>query len=67
MAIKTTCIGAYPKPDYLRVTNWSETGETGETGEEAREFTYVATAVDSDDMLDRATREAVDGQVRLRH
>ncbi len=27
MTIKTTCIGAFPKPDYISVTNWSESGE----------------------------------------
>ena len=27
MAIETTCIGAFPKPSYLRVGNWSESGE----------------------------------------
>jgi len=26
MSITTTCIGAYPKPDYIEIGNFAETG-----------------------------------------
>ena len=42
MAIETTCIGAYPKPSYLRVGNWSESGEDSGDSQETRAFSYVA-------------------------
>ena len=63
MAIETTCIGAYPKPSYLRVGNWSESGEDSGDGQEARAFSYVAECSDDPELLDRATREAVLDQI----
>jgi 5-methyltetrahydropteroyltriglutamate--homocysteine methyltransferase len=65
MAIQTTCIGAYPKPDYINIANWSES-ESAATGDpETRGFTYVSGEAEqvSDRLLDRATREAVQDQV----
>ena len=64
MAIETTCIGAYPKPSYLRVGNWSESGEGAGDSPDARAFSYVAERPEDDaELLDRATREAVQDQV----
>ena len=31
MGIQTTCIGAYPKPDYINIGSWSES-EAAATG-----------------------------------
>ena len=65
MGIQTTCIGAYPKPDYINIASWSES-EAAATGDpETRGFTYVSGAVEqvSSELLDRATREAVQDQV----
>ena len=62
MPIQTTCIGAYPKPDYVTTGNWSETQEQNH---DARSFTYTnddASNV-SKELLDQATREAVKDQV----
>ena len=65
MAIETTCIGAYPKPSYLKVGNWAETEENDAGEEQTRAFSYVANRPDEDDteLLDQATREAVHDQV----
>ena len=65
MAIETTCIGAYPKPPYLRVGNWSESDDQTSDEKEMRSFSYVAERTDEDDVesLDKATREAVQDQV----
>ena len=46
MAIETTCIGAYPKPSYLRVGNWSESGMQPDDEQESRAFSYVAECID---------------------
>jgi len=65
MGILTTCIGAYPKPDYINIANWSES-DSGAAGDpETRGFTYVSgEAVQvSPELLDRATSEAVQDQV----
>ncbi len=64
MGIRTTCIGAYPKPDYINIANWSES-DSAAVDDETRGFTYVSgEAVQvSDVLLDRATREAVQDQV----
>jgi 5-methyltetrahydropteroyltriglutamate--homocysteine methyltransferase len=64
MAIETTCIGAYPKPSYLRVGNWCESREDAGDSPDVRAFSYVAERPDDDaELLDRATREAVQDQV----
>lgn len=65
MAIRTTCIGAYPKPDYINIADWSESASAAGENPETRGFTYVAGEPErvSDSLLDRATREAVRDQV----
>lgn len=65
MAIETTCIGAYPKPSYLRVGNWIESGDALRGEQETRAFSYVTEHPDEDDveLLDRATREVIEDQV----
>lgn len=66
MTIKTTCIGAYPKPDYIHDGNWSESGQLGQSGDDAesRQFSYVSGNASSDslELLDRATKQAIDDQ-----
>ena len=52
MAIETTCIGAYPKPPYLRVGNWSESSDDTSDEQEARAFSYVAECIDDPELLD---------------
>ncbi|MEM7282346.1 MAG: 5-methyltetrahydropteroyltriglutamate--homocysteine methyltransferase, partial [Pseudomonadota bacterium] len=64
MGIQTTCIGAYPKPDYLHDNNWSETGET-QPGN-VRGFDYVDSQAKEapKSLLDQATAEAIADQVQ---
>ncbi len=63
MAITTTCIGAFPKPDYIDIGNFAETGqqEQGDT----RAFTYTQDDADRvpEALLLRATRAAVEDQL----
>jgi 5-methyltetrahydropteroyltriglutamate--homocysteine methyltransferase len=65
MGILTTCIGAYPKPDYINIANWSESESIAAGDRAARGFTYVSgeTVEVSAETLDRATGEAVQDQV----
>ncbi|MCC7271463.1 MAG: cobalamin-independent methionine synthase II family protein [Alphaproteobacteria bacterium] len=83
MAIATTTIGSYPKPDYVRVPNWFEIRRRLAPGRwnptEAYER-FLATRDAADDaLLDRGTAEVVreqvaagidiptDGEVRREH
>ncbi|MDH3630565.1 MAG: cobalamin-independent methionine synthase II family protein [Gammaproteobacteria bacterium] len=63
MAIRTTCIGAYPKPDYIEIGNFAETEE--QDGSVTRAFTYTQDNADKvpEELLSRATREAIQDQI----
>lgn len=70
MAIETTCIGAYPKPDYISLADWGETdvdAAAPSDGEKqaTRGFTYNLSGSNNitEELLARATREAVLDQV----
>ncbi|MBT8437767.1 MAG: 5-methyltetrahydropteroyltriglutamate--homocysteine methyltransferase, partial [Gammaproteobacteria bacterium] len=63
MAISTTCIGAYPKPDYIEIGNFAETGEQDDSV--TRAFTYTQDNADKvpEELLTRATLEAIQDQI----
>ena len=65
MTIKPTCIGAFPKPDYIGATNWSESGEQVDGESAARQFSYAnsTSTPDTSDLFDRATQDAIADQV----
>jgi len=65
MALRTTCIGAYPKADYVNVATWCETESPAGGESSARQFRYASARQSSDTeaMLDRATRDAIADQV----
>lgn len=65
MPLQTTCIGAYPKPDYIAKGNWSETGRSIGERTAAREFSYALSHPESasSEEFDRATRAAILDQV----
>ncbi len=65
MPIQTTCIGAYPKPDYIKNANWCEAGTKSDENQKTRAFTYPLSHSNSltDEDFDRATREAIEDQV----
>ena len=64
MPLKTTCIGAYPKPDYITNSGWREVNADADK-DESRPFTYVSDKEEQapEELLDRATIEAVADQV----
>ncbi len=67
MPLTTTCIGAYPKPDWLPVLDWFKVdqGMTDSGGEVTRQFTKTMEEENTNlaELLDRATIEAVKDQI----
>ena len=63
MAIRTTCIGAYPKPDFIEIGNFAETEDQDDSV--TRNFTYTQddAAEVPEALLIRATREAIQDQI----
>ena len=64
MALTTTCIGAYPKPDYVPITDWFQIGHDAEDYNEQvlRGWSHGAGA-EAQALMDRATAEAVADQI----
>ncbi len=66
MALLTTTIGAYPKPEYISVPDWFPKKDTdAENSTEAYNKFLQARSEQVTQLLDQATREIVEEQVRL--
>ena len=67
MAILTTCIGSYPKPEYVPMRDWFqiEDGLTETSGNVTRGANEVAAREDdeSEALYVRATKEAIEDQI----
>ncbi|MDH3531812.1 MAG: cobalamin-independent methionine synthase II family protein [Gammaproteobacteria bacterium] len=65
MPIATTCIGAYPKPDYVHNANWHESNAAAAEASSARGFEYTLShpALVTAELFDQATRAAILDQV----
>jgi len=67
MPIPTTCIGAYPKPDYVPMTDWFQLnqGLAATGGEVTRRASATAAGenAETEKLYARATREAIQDQV----
>jgi methionine synthase II (cobalamin-independent) len=67
MALKTTCIGAFPKPDYVPVDDWFnlEGGLTDSSSQVTRQYTTHMNNPDAafEELFQRATKLAIDEQV----
>ncbi len=64
MALPTTCIGAFPKPSYVPVTDWFQVGHENETySERAQRGWESSQSSDAQALLDRATAEVVADQI----
>jgi 5-methyltetrahydropteroyltriglutamate--homocysteine methyltransferase len=67
MAILTTCIGSYPKPDYVPMRDWFQIqdGLTNTSGKVTRKANEVAAREDdeSEALYVRATKEAIEDQI----
>ena len=62
MPLQTTCIGAYPKPDYVPISDWFQTTHAQENYTRDVLRSWEA-GRDATDLLDRATVEAVGDQI----
>lgn len=59
MALKTTCIGAYPKPDYVPVMDWFDAArETGGTGSAVVPQSYQENLAKAGDAAEGLFRKA---------
>ena len=67
MALRTTCIGAYPKPDNLPIRDWFQIdqGLTSDGSAVTRRYTEVMSTADDDVEMSlvSATRRAVEDQI----
>ena len=71
MAISTTCIGAYPKPDYVPMRDWFQIkmGLTDTSGEVTRQASKLEHELGKEEaqkleaLYVRATKEAIEDQV----
>jgi len=67
MGLLTTCLGAYPKPDYVPLADWFqiEGGLTGESVEVTRRATklFENSGDEIEALFVRATRQAIEDQI----
>ena len=67
MALQTTCLGAFPKPDYLPIKDWFSVdhGMTDQGGKVTREYSEAMASANAETeaLFVRATREAIAAQV----
>lgn len=64
MPIKTTCIGAYPKPSYVPVVDWFQVGhDAADYNERVLKAWEAAQTPEAQALLDRATAEVVQDQL----
>ncbi len=67
MPLQTTCIGAFPKPDYVPIKDWFQIqlGLTSTSGEVTRRATQAAAREDAEDeaLYQKATLAAVSDQI----
>ena len=65
--IKTTCIGAYPKPAYIPIRDWfeSDDGLAAGSARVTRDYTEVMAGANSEieELFIKATRAAIDDQI----
>ena len=65
MAVLTTCIGAYPKPDYVKLPDWFNIPDGPDTADPTKQWTTAMAAMGSDaeQIIARGVGEAVQDQV----
>jgi len=63
MSLQTTCIGAWPKPDYVPVTDWFQVGLGSEDYDNQVIGAWSAGDADAEALLDRATSECIADQI----
>lgn len=66
MALLTTTLGIYPKPDYVPTPDWFREGGTGLSNPTQAYQNYLANlSADIDEILERGTQDVIQEQVKL--
>jgi 5-methyltetrahydropteroyltriglutamate--homocysteine methyltransferase len=65
MAIKTTCIGAYPKPDFVKLPDWFNHPDGPDTADPTAlwERAMANLGPDAQDIIARGVAQAIDDQI----
>ena len=65
MGLKTTCIGAYPKPDYVSLPDWFSIPAGPDTADPTRQWAAAMATLgdDAEEIIARGVEEAVRDQV----
>lgn len=64
MPLKTTCLGAYPKPDYVPIRDWFQVGHDAEDyNDQVLRGWHAAQTAEDQALMDRATGDAVRDQL----
>lgn len=65
MPLKTTCIGAYPKPVYVRLPDWFNIPAGPDTADPTKQWALAMAALgdDAEEIISRGVEEAVRDQV----
>jgi len=65
MPIITTCIGAFPKPDYVKIPDWFASHTNPEAGSAIKQWADALANLgpDAEALLDRAIKEVITDQV----
>jgi 5-methyltetrahydropteroyltriglutamate--homocysteine methyltransferase len=65
MKIQTTCIGAYPKPDFVRLPDWFNNPDGPDTGDPTAlwEKAMAELGPDADEIIARGVAQAIQDQI----
>ncbi len=65
MAIKTTCIGAYPKPDFVKLPDWFNIPAGPDTADPTKGWKAAMEAMgdEAEAIISRGVKQAVDDQI----
>ena len=65
MAIKTTCIGAYPKPDFVNLPDWFNVPAGPDTADPTKLWKAAMQAMgdDAEATISRGVKQAIDDQI----
>jgi len=66
MSLLTTCIGAYPKPDYVTVPDWFKNAQGPDTQNPTADWQNAVEALgdEAEEVFARGTREAIEDQTQ---
>ena len=65
MSIQTTCIGAYPKPDFVKLPDWFNIPEGPDASDPTKRWLQAMADLgpDAEDIIDRGIKQTINDQV----